>query len=76
MAGGHWDGAIDQSTALSFAWDFQNFYLGIKVVDDTHQLNGNSGWNGDSVQVVFANDAQDQIVTSQAIKTIYDRTFF
>ena len=59
--GGHWDGATDHSTALSFAWDYQNFYLGIKVVDDTHQLNGNSGWNGDSVQVVFANEAQDAI---------------
>ena len=60
-AGGHWDGAIDHSTALSFAWDYQNFYLAVKVVDDTHQLNGNSGWNGDSVQVVFANEAQDAV---------------
>jgi hypothetical protein len=34
---------------------------GVKVVDDQHQLNGNSGWDGDSVQVVFANDARDQI---------------
>ena len=26
----------------------------MKVIDDTHQLNGDSGWNGDSVQVVLS----------------------
>ena len=31
------------------------------MLDDTHQLNGDSGWDGDSVQVVFANDARDTI---------------
>ena len=30
------------------------------MTDDTHQ-NGGSGWNGDSVQMVFANAAQDTV---------------
>jgi hypothetical protein len=59
--GGTWSGVLDHSTAIAFAWDPANLYLGIKVKDDTHQLNGNSGWNGDSVQVVFANEAQDAV---------------
>ena len=60
-AGGTWFGVADNAAAISFAWDPSNLYLGIKVKDDTHQLNGNSGWDGDSVQVVFANNERDQI---------------
>ena len=59
--GGTWSGIGDNAMAMSFAWDTDNLYLGIKVKDDTHQLNGNSGWNGDSIQVVFANNERDQI---------------
>ena len=59
--GGTWSGVGDNAMAMSFAWDALNLYLGIKVKDDTHQLNGNSGWNGDSIQVVFANNERDQI---------------
>ena len=43
------------------AWDSSAFYIGLKIIDDTHQLNGLSGWNGDSVQVVFANDARSEV---------------
>ena len=60
-AGGTWFGVADNAAAISFAWDPDNLYLGIKVKDDSHQLNGNSGWDGDSVQVVFANNERDQI---------------
>ena len=52
---------MDHSTAISFSWDPKALYIGVKVQDDSHQLNGNSGWNGDSVQVVFANDARDRV---------------
>jgi hypothetical protein len=55
-AGGIWNGIYDQSSAISFSWDEDSFYLGVKVVDDTHQLNGDSGWDGDSVQVITYDD--------------------
>ena len=56
------NGVYDQSSATAFAWDDQNIYQATKVFDDTHQLNGASGWNGDSVQVVFANAEQDSVI--------------
>ena len=36
------------------------FRSGVIVTDDTHQNPGN-GWNGDSIQMVFANAAQDTV---------------
>ena len=48
--GGTWHGVRDHAVAISFAWDPSNLYLGVKVKDDTHQLNGNSGWDGNSIQ--------------------------
>ena len=60
-AGGIWNGVNDHSTAFSMAFDSSAIYIGLKVVDDTHQLNGLSGWNGDSVQVVFADDARSTV---------------
>ena len=58
--GGTWSGAEDHSSAVAFAWDASNLYIGVVVTDDTHQ-NGGSGWNGDSIQMVFANAAQDTV---------------
>ncbi len=58
--GGTWSGPEDHSSAVAFAWDADNLYIGVVVTDDTHQ-NGNSGWNGDSIQAVFANAAQDTV---------------
>ena len=55
-AGGVWNGIDDHSAAFAITWDANNVYIGIKCIDDQHQLNGQSGWNGDSVQVVFADD--------------------
>jgi len=48
-------------TAVAFNWRPTHLFIGVKVIDDTHQLNGASGWNGDSMQVVFANDARDAV---------------
>jgi hypothetical protein len=59
--GGIWNGIEDHSAAFSMAWDSGALYIGLKVVDDTHQLNGQSGWNGDSVQVVFADDSRSSV---------------
>jgi len=58
--GGTWSGPADHSSAVAFAWDAANLYIGVVVTDDTHQ-NGGSGWNGDSIQMVFANAAQDTV---------------
>ena len=58
--GGTWSGPADHSSAVAFAWDASNLYIGVVVTDDTHQ-NGGSGWNGDSIQMVFANAAQDTV---------------
>jgi hypothetical protein len=53
-SGGIWDGVMDQSSATAFAWDASAIYVGIKVFDDEHQQNGETGWDGDSVQIVLA----------------------
>ena len=58
--GGKWSGPSDHSSAVAFSWDSESLYIGLVVTDDTHQ-NGGSGWNGDSVQMVFANAAQDTV---------------
>ncbi|MCS5571914.1 MAG: hypothetical protein NZ789_03170, partial [Pseudomonadales bacterium] len=58
--GGTWSGPEDHTSAVSFAWDADNLYVGVVVTDDTHQ-NPGDGWNGDSIQMVFANAAQDTV---------------
>ena len=55
--GGTWSGPADHSSAVAFAWDAESLYVGVVVTDDTHQ-NPGDGWNGDSIQMVFANAAQ------------------
>jgi hypothetical protein len=37
-----WDPS-DQSVAVSFAWDPEHFYIGVKVIDDSHENNAGSG---------------------------------
>ncbi len=59
--GGKWNGPSDHSSAVAFAWDAENLYVGIVVTDDTHQNEGMAVWNGDSVQMVFANATQDTV---------------
>ena len=41
-SGTTWD-SLDQSSAVSFAWDTQNFYIAVKVIDDSHENKRNSG---------------------------------
>merc|ERR1719223_46194 len=60
-AGGIWNGPLDHSIAVAFNWEPTGLYIGAKVIDDTHQLNGASGWNGDSMQVVFANAERTEV---------------
>lgn len=60
--GGTWTGPDDQSSAVQFAYDSENLYLGIVVTDDYQDNATHSGWNGDSVQVMIANQARDTIV--------------
>ena len=58
--GGTWSDALDHSTAFAMSWDEANFYMGIKVYDDDHQLSGRNGWNGDSIELLFS-DVHQQI---------------
>ena len=53
-----WGGITDHSTAGSFSWSQSGLYYATKVIDDQHQ-NPGSGWNGDSVQIMFS-DATHQ----------------
>lgn len=60
-AGGHWSGPDDHSSAVAFAWESDALYLGVVVTDDSHQHASAAAWNGDGVQVVFANAARDTV---------------
>ena len=55
--GGTWNGPLDHSTAITMAWTPNNMYMGIKAADDLH-TNANSGWQGDTVQVMFTSAAR------------------
>ena len=57
--GGIYEGIYDHSLAFSTAWQPDAFFLGLKIVDDTHE-NVGSGWNGDSIQLMFTNAARDE----------------
>jgi hypothetical protein len=52
-----WNGPADHSAAFALAWTPESLYLSVKVFDDTHQ-NPGSGWNGDALQMLFANAAR------------------
>ena len=75
--GGVWNGPDDHSTSVAFAWDAGALYIYIYVVDDEHEHKAEGFWDGDAVQLVFAdadrtahtylynyalNDAQDGII--------------
>ena len=57
--GGSWDGPDDQTSAVQIGYDEDNVYFGFVVTDDYHENGANSAWNGDSVQLMIANDKQD-----------------
>jgi hypothetical protein len=41
--------------------DYQAFYIGVKVIDDSHENAAGSGWNGDSVQIAFTDSNRNTI---------------
>jgi hypothetical protein len=57
--GGTWTGPEDYTAAFAITWDVDNLYIGMLVTDDYHEDMANSAWNGDSLQVVFANASRD-----------------
>ena len=75
--GGTWSGPDDQLVSVAFAWDPDALYIYILVVDDEHEHQDAAFYNGDAVQLVFAdadrtahthlynyalNDTQDGII--------------
>jgi hypothetical protein len=59
-----WTGADDQASAVAIAWDSEYLYTAVKVFDDDHwsRCDYDAGWNGDSVQVLFTDALQDNIL--------------
>ena len=58
-AGGSWSGPDDQTSAVQISYDDDNVYFAFLVTDEYHENSANSAWNGDSVQLMIANDKQD-----------------
>jgi hypothetical protein len=61
VIGGSWTGPDDHTTAFAMVWDEQNLYVGLRVTDDYHENSAHSAWNGDALQVAFANSTRDTI---------------
>jgi hypothetical protein len=57
-----WTGPDDQTSAVQIVYDADNVYFGFVVTDEYHENAANSAWNGDSIQLMVANGAQDQQV--------------
>ena len=60
--GGTWTGPDDQTSNVRVVYDDENVYFGFVVTDDYHENSANSAWNGDSVQLMVANDTRDSQV--------------
>ena len=66
-SGGEWDGPDDHSLSMQTLYDEDNLYISVVVTDDYHEaaaaVGGPGGaWNGDGVQMHFANDERDSQV--------------
>jgi hypothetical protein len=57
--GGDWTGPDDHTSAVQVVYDDDNVYFGFVVTDEYHENSANSAWNGDSVQLMIANEARD-----------------
>jgi hypothetical protein len=57
--GGDWTGPDDQTSTVRVVYDDDNVYFGFVVTDEYHENSANSAWNGDSVQLMIANDSRD-----------------
>jgi len=55
---GTWSGPEDHTTSVAFAWDAEAIYIYIMVEDDEFEHASDSAWNGDGVQLVFADAAR------------------
>ena len=60
--GGDWTGPDDHTSAVQVVYDDDNVYFGFTVTDEYHENARNSPWNGDSVQLMIADDEREQIV--------------
>ena len=58
--GGSWTGPDDQTSAVQVVYDDDNVYFGFTVTDEYHENSAASAWNGDSVQLMIANEARDE----------------
>lgn len=49
----NWEGTSDLSASYALGWDFNNFYIGVKVHDDKYVQNasGSEMWQGDGVEL-------------------------
>jgi hypothetical protein len=56
--GATYSGTQDHAAAMAFAWTPQVLYFAANVLDDEHQNSDESGWNGDSLVVMFTNAAR------------------
>jgi len=65
---GVWNGPEDQSSSMEVVWTTDGLYMGIIVTDEYHE-NSNSGWNGDSIQmmVTTADRADDFALYNYAL---------
>lgn len=60
--GGNWNGPDDHTSAVQIVFDEENVYFGFAVTDEYHENSANSAWNGDSIQLMIANENQDSQV--------------
>src|SRR6266496_4563774 len=59
-AGGTWTGPDDQTSAVQIVYDADNVYFGFVVTDDYHENISGNAWNGDSIQLMIADEARSQ----------------
>ncbi|MGY8687182.1 MAG: sugar-binding protein, partial [Verrucomicrobiales bacterium] len=59
LGDGDWTGPDDHTSAVRVVYDDENIYFGFVVTDEYHENAAASAWNGDSVQLMVANDARD-----------------
>lgn len=62
-----WRGEQDISATGSLAWDTDNLYLGVEVIDDKHEqsASGDAIWSGDSIQIGIGIANTDGTVPSE-----------
>jgi hypothetical protein len=61
----------DQTSAVQIAYDADNVYFGFVVTDEYHENAALSAWNGDSVQLMIADGAQDlPVLDGQPIQVL------